>query len=366
MPDPVDRRDRLALVNTVMAARRYFLDGATKSEIAAELGLSRFKVARLLDDALRDGIVRIEIDSVPEIDEVLSRELAVAHGIRSAVVVRTVDGPPDFQRSQLGRTAATALAEALDDDDVIGISWGRSLHAMVGQLPQMPACDVVQLVGIVPSLELNVNSLELVRRLAGRAGGAVYALYVPLIVESPEVAAALRADPHVRRTLAMFPKVTRALVGIGAWEDGGSTARAALSPEDAAAVDRAGAVADCCSILLIATDGRSARRASRSAPSRSAATSFDGCQTSSPCPPARPRSRRSRRPGSGLVHRLVTSEETARALLRAQSNLEHAEPEDDMTDDACHHRARPEHLAGQHHPSLLEGDPRSATSTGST
>ena len=93
MPDPVDRRDRLALVNTVLAARRYFLDGATKSEIANELGLSRFKVARLLDDALRDGIVRIEIDAVPEVDEVLSRELAVALGIRSAVVVRTVEDP---------------------------------------------------------------------------------------------------------------------------------------------------------------------------------------------------------------------------------------------------------------------------------
>ena len=313
--------DRASLINTVMAARRYFLDGATKSEIAAELGLSRFKVARLLDDALRDGIVRIEIDSVPEIDVVLSRELAVAHGIRSAVVVRTVDGPPDFQRSQLGRTAAMVLAEALDDDDVIGISWGRSLHAMVGQLPQMPACDVVQLVGIVPSLELNVNSLELVRRLAGRAGGAVYALYVPLIVESPEVAAALRGDPHVRRTLAMFPKVTRALVGIGAWEDGGSTARAALSPEDAAAVDRAGAVADCCSILLD-RNGREVRAAG--IPERSISITADELRKvpdviavsggAAKVDAIRAALR------SGLVHRLVTTEETARRLLD-ESNL---------------------------------------------
>ena len=51
---------RLHLVNTVLACRRYYLDGASKSEIAAELGISRFKVARLLERARREGIVRID------------------------------------------------------------------------------------------------------------------------------------------------------------------------------------------------------------------------------------------------------------------------------------------------------------------
>ena len=316
MPDPVDRRDRLALVNTVLAARRYFLDGATKSEIANELGLSRFKVARLLDDALRDGIVRIEIDAVPEVDEVLSRELAVALGIRSAVVVRTVEGPGEFQRSQLGRAAASVLADSLDDDDVLGISWGRTLHSMIGHMPQLPGCSVVQIVGIVPSLELNVNSLELVRRLAARAGGAVYPLPVPLIVEDAAVAAGLRADPHVARTIAMFPKVTRALVGIGAWTKGGSTLRASLSDRDAAALDAAGAVADCCSVVLDA-EGQEVRAAG--IPDRCIAISGDELRHvpdvvalsagEGKVEAIRAASR------SGLIHRLVTSEGTARALL---------------------------------------------------
>ncbi len=42
-------------------ARRYYIDGATKSEIAGELGLSRFKVARVLDQARTSGLVRIEL-----------------------------------------------------------------------------------------------------------------------------------------------------------------------------------------------------------------------------------------------------------------------------------------------------------------
>ena len=49
----------LALATTV--ARRYYLDDRSKIEIAAELKLSRFKVARLLELARSSGIIRISI-----------------------------------------------------------------------------------------------------------------------------------------------------------------------------------------------------------------------------------------------------------------------------------------------------------------
>lgn len=307
---------RPGLISMVIAARRYFLDGATKSEIAEELGISRFKVARLLDDAMREGVVRIEIDPVPDVEMAMSRELAVAYDLRSALVVRTQGAPSDFQRALIGRVAATVLADALDDSDVLGISWGRTLHSMIGHLPQLPAVSVVQLVGIVPSLELNVNTLELVRRLAGRAGGDVYPLAVPLLVEDAEVASRLRRDSHVQRTMSQFGRVTRAIVGIGAWAPGGSTVRALLSDADAAALDAAGAVADCCSIVLDA-DGREVHAAGL--PERCIAISADDLRAvgdvvaisggTSKVDAVRATL------ASGLIHRLVTTEETARALL---------------------------------------------------
>ena len=316
MTQPTPPEDRSRLVDTVLAAQRFFLEGATKSEIAVELGISRFKVARILDEALREGIVRIEIDAIPEVDEVLSHELAVAMGIRSAVVVRAGYGQASFQRSQLGRTCANVLASTLVEADVLGISWGRTLHSMVGFLPSLPGCAVVQLVGSVPTLELAVNSVELVRRVAECSAGPVYPLHVPLIVESPETATALRAEPYVRRTIEMFPLVTRAIVGIGAWIPGGSTVRAALSKADAAALDAAGAVADCCSIVLD-RDGNQVRAAGM--PERCIALGVEGLRLVpdvvgvsagvSKVEPIRATLR------SGLVHRLVTTEETARLLL---------------------------------------------------
>jgi DNA-binding transcriptional regulator LsrR (DeoR family) len=223
--DPGRGGPRTDLAITVMAARRYYLDGATKSEIATELGVSRFRVARLLEGARRRGIVRIEIAPAPGIDAVISHDLATAYGIRSAIVVQAVGGPPEFTRTQLGSAAAGLVAETVEASDVLGISWGRTLRAMVEQLPQLPACTVVQLVGSVPSMDLDMNALELVRRMTVRGAGSVFPLHVPLIVDTAETAARLRDDPHAAQTFRTFPQVTRAIVGIGAWSAGESTLR---------------------------------------------------------------------------------------------------------------------------------------------
>ena len=305
-------------VITVLAARRYFLDGASKSEIAQELGVSRFKVARLIEAARRDGIVRIEVGAPADIDLDLSSALAARYGLRHTLVVRLIEGPDEFKREQLGRTCAELLTQTLDADDVLGISWGRTLHSMVGHLARLPGCTVVQLVGSVPTLELDVNSMELVRRVAESAGGPVYPLPVPMLVDSPEMAAALRRDPHVHKTIEMFDHLTRAVVGIGSWTASGSTVRASLPEDLAAEVDAAGAVADVCSTVLDA-DGRELRAAGL--PGRFIAISAEqlratpdvvaiaGGAAKAPAILAAIR--------SGLIHRLITDEEAARQLLAA-------------------------------------------------
>src|SRR3712207_496534 len=63
-----------SLVLSASVARRYYLDGRSKTEIADEFGLSRFKVARLIETARATGLVRIEIGHRGLIDVVLRSE----------------------------------------------------------------------------------------------------------------------------------------------------------------------------------------------------------------------------------------------------------------------------------------------------
>jgi hypothetical protein len=54
-----DRPSEVVLAARV--ARQFYLEGFSKVDIADRLGISRFRVARLLDSARESGLVRIEI-----------------------------------------------------------------------------------------------------------------------------------------------------------------------------------------------------------------------------------------------------------------------------------------------------------------
>src|SRR4051812_42579896 len=72
------------VVLTASIARRYYLDGRSKVEIAEEFGLNRFKVARLLEAARESGLVRIEIRHPGELDVELSGRLQERFALQHA------------------------------------------------------------------------------------------------------------------------------------------------------------------------------------------------------------------------------------------------------------------------------------------
>jgi DNA-binding transcriptional regulator LsrR (DeoR family) len=221
-----------ALVLTATVARRYYFDGATKSEIATELGLSRFKVARLLSEARATGLVRIELDYRGEIDLDRSVRLGAAYGLRHCLVI---DSPEDDQallRANLGRATAGLLTEIVDADDVLGLAWARSLMAMRSALTRLAPCPVVQLTGALSRPDVDESSIELVRDVARTANGPAFYFYAPMIVPDASTAQVLRTQPEVARAISKFPEVTTAVVGIGAWQRGLSTVAEAVAEDE--------------------------------------------------------------------------------------------------------------------------------------
>lgn len=217
-----------ALVLTATVARRYYLEGASKSDIAAELGMSRFKVARLLDHARATGLVRIELHSPGQIDLDLSVRVSAAYGLRHCVVMDAPEDDEVLLRSGLGRAAAELLAEIVEPGDVLGLSWARSLMAMRSELKRLRQCDVVQLTGSL-SLPSDESPIELVRDVARQSSGQAFVFYAPMILPDADTARVLRTQPEIARALSMYPKVTKAVVGVGAWQPGLSTVVDALS-----------------------------------------------------------------------------------------------------------------------------------------
>jgi DNA-binding transcriptional regulator LsrR (DeoR family) len=221
------------LVLAATVARRYYLDGASKSEIAAELSLSRFKVARLLDQARSSGLVRIEFDYRAGIDFELSARLQAAHGLRHCVVVEgSQDDDELLLRASIGRAAAALLTEIVTAEDVLGLVWARSLVAMHAALERLAPCTVVQLAGVLSQPHMDASSVELVRDIARLASGPAHCFYAPLIVPDAATARVMRTQPEIARALEMSRTVTKAVVGVGAWEPGLSTVADAVGDRE--------------------------------------------------------------------------------------------------------------------------------------
>src|SRR5919199_5557101 len=220
------------LVLTASVARRYYLDGKSKIEIADEFKLSRFKVARLLEDARSSGLVRIEIGQPGAIDLDLSGELRATYGLLHAIVVDTVEDDPLALRRLVGNAGAQLLSEIVTRTDVLGLGWARALIAMRSALTRLSAHSVVQLTGALSRPDVDDSSIELVRDVARIAGCPAYRFYAPMIVHDAATAAALRSHPEVARAISLFPKVTKAVVAVGGWDPPASTVCDALAPAE--------------------------------------------------------------------------------------------------------------------------------------
>ncbi len=243
------------VVLTASVARRYYLDGRSKVEIAEEFGMSRFKVARLLDDARQSGLVRIEIRHQGEIDVDLSAQLRDRCGLQHAVVVDVPDDDATSLRGHVGRAAARLLAEIITPQDVLGLAWARAVSATARALPPLPGTPDVQLSGAHSLPDGPDTSVDVVREVARRSGGAAHLFYAPLTLPDAATARALRQQPEIARAFDQLPSVTKAVAGVGLWEAGQSTLYDAASEEDRTALRELGVCADISGVLVDA-DGR--------------------------------------------------------------------------------------------------------------
>src|SRR4051812_35016282 len=243
------------VVLTASVARRYYLDGRSKVDIAEEFGLSRFKVARLLDVARASGLVRIEIRHEGGIDVDLSAGLRDGYDLQHSIVVDTPDDDARSLRDHVGRAAAQMLAEVGTPQAVLVLPWARSVSTMARALPRLPGTPVVQLTGALSLPGGPDTSVDLVRDVAAASGGVAHCFYAPLTVADAATARALRSQPEVARTFGQLPLVTKAVAGVGLWEAGQSTLYDASSEQDRTALRELGVCADISGVLVDA-DGR--------------------------------------------------------------------------------------------------------------
>ena len=198
----------MSALATAHVARLHYVDELSNLQIAARLGVSRFKVARMLSQARAEGIVRIAIDEPLEVDAEAARALEARYGLDLAVVVG--DG------AAVASAAAAWLPDLLREGEPLGVGWGTTLAAVAEALEPQPrlGVEVVQVCGAIAGLEPGTTPVELALRFAQRLGGPLRALPAPALA-SRRARDELLANEAVAPTVARWSQVGLVLAGIG-------------------------------------------------------------------------------------------------------------------------------------------------------
>src|SRR5438034_9111630 len=111
-----DRPSEIVLAARV--ARQFYLEGVSKLDIADRLGISRFRVARLLDSAREAGMVRIEIGLAGgSLDTGLPAELCSAFRLRHAYALNAPVDAYLALRHHLGEAPEQVLVHLITRAD---------------------------------------------------------------------------------------------------------------------------------------------------------------------------------------------------------------------------------------------------------
>jgi DNA-binding transcriptional regulator LsrR (DeoR family) len=206
------------------AARLYYEEDATQAEVAAQLGTSRATVSRVLSEAKRQGIVRIEVVPPAEarpgdLADQLARALNLAN-----VYLATPLPTPGAGRTivdVMGRPLASAVGRALSEagllpGDVLLVSSGRTVYEVAQHdLTPLPGVIVAPTVGGNDQPEEWYQTNEITRLVANRVGGRANYLFAPAL-PGPELYRSLLNDPSIQRVLDLWPHARCALMGVGA------------------------------------------------------------------------------------------------------------------------------------------------------
>ncbi|HCQ65664.1 MAG TPA: transcriptional regulator [Rhodobacteraceae bacterium] len=306
----------------IRAAWLYHVGGFSQDEVGQRLGLSRFKVLRLLSDARAAGEVVISLDHRS------SGTLALAEALRRKLAIRDVLVAPDpgsadasAARRAVGMVAANWLrVVAASGPITVGVGWGRTLSAMADALTgvQNPQLRVVSLMGAMVRTGPE-GPIDVCARIAQVAGGQALFLPAPFLADSPEDAALFMRQRLVREALDAARSASHMIVSVG---EGGReallTSSGVVGKADLAAMAAAGVVADTTGKFLRADGTLAPVDLNERTPAIGLADMARSEVTLLAAGAAKARAARAVL-RAGFVDRIVTDEVTARVLLRGEA-----------------------------------------------
>lgn len=216
----------------------YYMEEMTQQAIADRLGISRMRVIKLLEKARQTGVIQFHISSSFDKRHSLEAALMEKYHLKDCYAVPT---NPDSSgvNDTIAKAASIYIGNHITDNCYINFGYGDTSSRTIAYLARNleTSASFVSLTGGVsyylPSSGSNIFNAKL------------YLIPSPLIMSSPEMAAAIRQESSIKEVSDMIKLASMTIVGIGAMDDDATIVKSSiLSHNDFLLLNMKGAVGD--------------------------------------------------------------------------------------------------------------------------
>ncbi|AGU81960.1 transcriptional regulator [Streptococcus anginosus C1051] len=228
----------------------YYVEEKSQAEIAAETGIYRTTVSRMLAEAKKEGIVKIEIEAFDTRLFHLENVVKEKYGLKGLeIVANQVDDSPSDLEQRLAQSAAGMLRGMIDDNAKVGFSWGKSLSLLVEHSGSRHLNNVhfFPLAGGPSPIHARYHVNTLIYSMANKYHGDCRFMNATIIQEDESLAKGILSSKYFEDLKRSWQELDVVVVGIGGqvdeknrqWLD-------MLTAEDFRTVENEGAVGEIC------------------------------------------------------------------------------------------------------------------------
>jgi lsr operon transcriptional repressor len=198
----------------------YYKDELTQDEIARRLSVSRASVGRMLDRARKVGLVSINLNADHLNAFEVSRQLRRTFHLAEALVIpdhETEAGDRHGLNARLGRGGAQFMSTHLRPGGTLGVGWGETVSRVIAST-NFGAVGPIHMVSLTGGVDAYLPAfLSSKGEGEGAMGELTTATVIPtpIVASTPELAAALKAEPAIQQVLKQACGVDQAIVGVG-------------------------------------------------------------------------------------------------------------------------------------------------------
>lgn len=200
----------------------YYVEEKNQAEISAETGIYRTTVSRMLAEAKKEGIVKIEIESFDTRLFHLENYVKEKYGLKGIEIVSNlVDESLADLEERLAQSAAGMLRGMIKDNDKVGFSWGKSLSLLVEHSGGRHLNNVqfFPLAGGPSHIHARYHVNTLIYSMAGKYHGNCRFMNATIIQEDETLAKGILSSKYFEDLKRSWKELDIAVVGIGGQVD---------------------------------------------------------------------------------------------------------------------------------------------------